>query len=88
MSKLLCATPDIDICMTVLYLSISDSMAPIIWRTIVEIRDDYDKSALVQVVDWCLIDDGFFAFTEVMVEHSVHYSINLFGQRRSKICIQ
>ena len=27
-------------------------MAPIIWRTIVEIRDDYDKSVLVQVVDW------------------------------------
>ena len=28
-------------------------MAPIIWRTTVEIRDDYDKSVLVQVVDWC-----------------------------------
>ena len=28
-------------------------MAPIIWRTMVEIRDDYDTSVLVQVVDWC-----------------------------------
>ena len=28
-------------------------MTPIIWRTIVEIRDDYDKSVLAQVVDWC-----------------------------------
>ena len=28
-------------------------MAPIIWQTVVEIRDDYDKSVLVQVVDWC-----------------------------------
>ena len=28
-------------------------MAPIIWRIIVEIRYDYDKSVLVQVVDWC-----------------------------------
>ena len=28
-------------------------MAPIIWRTMVEIRDGYDKSVLVQVVDWC-----------------------------------
>ena len=54
MSKLLCATPDIDICMTVyIYVSINDSMTQIISRTIVEIRDDYDKSVLVQVVDWC-----------------------------------
>ena len=54
MSKLLCATPDIDICMTVfIYISINDSMTQIIWRTIVESRDDYDKSVLVQVVDWC-----------------------------------
>ena len=28
-------------------------MAPTIWQTIVEIRDDHDKSAFVQVVDWC-----------------------------------
>ena len=28
-------------------------MAPIVSRTIVEIRDDYDKSVLVQVVYWC-----------------------------------
>ena len=28
-------------------------MTQIIWRTIVEIRDDYDKSVLVQAVDWC-----------------------------------
>ena len=28
-------------------------MTQIIWRTIVESRDDYDKSVLVQVVDWC-----------------------------------
>ena len=28
-------------------------MTQIIWRTIVDIRDDYDKSVLVQVVDWC-----------------------------------
>ena len=28
-------------------------MAPIICRNIVEIKDDYDKSVLVQVVDWC-----------------------------------
>ena len=28
-------------------------MTQIIWRTIVEIRDDYDKSVLVQVLDWC-----------------------------------
>ena len=28
-------------------------MAPIIRQTIVEIRDDYDKSVLVQLVDWC-----------------------------------
>ena len=28
-------------------------MTQIIWRTIVEIRDNYDKSVLVQVVDWC-----------------------------------
>ena len=28
-------------------------MAQIIWRTIVEIRGDYDKSVLVQAVDWC-----------------------------------
>ena len=28
-------------------------MAQIIWRIIVEIKDDYDKSVLVQVVDWC-----------------------------------
>ena len=28
-------------------------MAPAIWRTNVEIRDDCDKSVLVQVVDWC-----------------------------------
>ena len=53
MSKLLWATPDIDIYMTHLYLSINGSMAPIMWRTIVEITDDYAKSTLVQVVDWC-----------------------------------
>ena len=29
-------------------------MTQIIWRTIVEIRDDFDKSVLVQVMeDWC-----------------------------------
>ena len=28
-------------------------MAQIIWRIIVEIRNDYDKSVLVEVVDWC-----------------------------------
>ena len=28
-------------------------MTQIIWRIIVEIRDDYYKSVLVQVVDWC-----------------------------------
>ena len=28
-------------------------MTQIIWRTIVEIRNDYDKSVLVQEVDWC-----------------------------------
>ena len=50
MSKLLCATPDI--AWRYLYLSVKDSMASIIWRTIVEIRDDFDKSVLVQVVDW------------------------------------
>ena len=44
MSKLLCATPDIDICMTVFIFICKDSMTIIIWRTIVEIRDDYDKS--------------------------------------------
>ena len=53
MSKLVCATSDIDICMTVFNLSINDSMTQIIWRTVVEIRDDYKKSVLVQVVDWC-----------------------------------
>ena len=28
-------------------------MTQIIWPTIVEIRDDSDKSVLVQEVDWC-----------------------------------
>ena len=28
-------------------------MTQIIWRTIVEIRDDYDKSVFFQEVDWC-----------------------------------
>ena len=28
-------------------------MAPAIWRIIAEIRDDFDKSVLIQVVDWC-----------------------------------
>ena len=36
-----------------IYLSISDSMTPIIWRTIVEIKDDYYMSVLAPVVDWC-----------------------------------
>ena len=28
-------------------------MAPIILRTMGEIREDYDKSVLIQLVDWC-----------------------------------
>ena len=28
-------------------------MTQIIWGTIVEIWDEYDKSVLVQAVDWC-----------------------------------
>ena len=53
MSKLLCTTPDIDICITAFILIyIFDNMAPIMWRTNIEIRDDYDKLTLVKVVDW------------------------------------
>ena len=53
MSKLLCTTPDIDICITAFILIyIFDNEAPIMWRTSIEIRDDYDKSTLVKVVDW------------------------------------
>ena len=51
--KLLYATPDINICLKVVIFIYNDSMAPVIWRTMVEIRDDFDKSVLVQVVDWC-----------------------------------
>ena len=49
MSKLLCAIPDVDIYMTV-FISIDK------WQYVANYlmnNDDYNKSVLFQVVDWC-----------------------------------
>ena len=64
-----------------LCLSINDSMAPIMWRTIVEIRNDYDKSTLVQVVDWCC------QATSNCLSQRRQNSISLYGVTRSHCSI-